>query len=317
MAEIFLTRVFGILASGIDTVATSVLLTAGHGARFGTIPGGDFIRGSLINSSGQIEDVQITARSTDTLTIVRNYDGSTALSFVAGDRIEARIGKSSMSGIAQVAHLQTNEKKFGVNTGTVDALIVTLPSSSINALVRGMEVDVELTGANTGGPASLKVVLGTTDTGLLPIVKNASGSAGVAIAAGNLPGANAHVKFQYNPDLASWVLLNPAEVAIPQNSQSANYTTVLGDAGKHLLHPASDNNARTFTIDSNANVPHVLGTLLTFVNKVNVLTLAITADTLTQAGTGSTGSRALAANGVANALKIGTTEWLIWGTGLS
>ena len=36
---------------------------------------------------------------------------------------------------------------------------------------------------------------------------------------------------------------------IPQNSKSAAYTTVLTDAGKHLLHPTADNDARTFTID--------------------------------------------------------------------
>ena len=34
---------------------------------------------------------------------------------------------------------------------------------------------------------------------------------------------------------------------IPQNSQSAAYTCVLADAGKHIYHPASDANARTFT----------------------------------------------------------------------
>jgi hypothetical protein len=36
---------------------------------------------------------------------------------------------------------------------------------------------------------------------------------------------------------------------IPQNSQSAAYTLVLSDSGKHILHPSTDANARTFTID--------------------------------------------------------------------
>ena len=104
---------------------------------------------------------------------------------------------------------------------------------------------------------------------------------------------------------------------IPQNSQSAAYTTVIGDANKHLLHPAADNNARTFTIDSNANVPYPIGTTLTFVNEVNTLTIAITSDTLTLAGTGSTGSRTLAASGIATALKVSSTGWMISGTGLT
>ena len=35
---------------------------------------------------------------------------------------------------------------------------------------------------------------------------------------------------------------------IPQNSQSAAYTLVLADNGKHIFHPVGDNIARTFTI---------------------------------------------------------------------
>jgi hypothetical protein len=104
---------------------------------------------------------------------------------------------------------------------------------------------------------------------------------------------------------------------IPQNSQSAAYTTVLGDAGKHIYHPVGDNNARTFTIDSNANVAYPIGTAITFVNKINVLSIAITSDTLTWAEDGTTGTRSLASNGIATALKITSTEWLISGTGLS
>jgi hypothetical protein len=104
---------------------------------------------------------------------------------------------------------------------------------------------------------------------------------------------------------------------IPQNSQSAAYTLVLADAGKHILHPASDNNPRTFTIPANSVVAYPIGTMITFVNKVNTLTIAINTDTLTLAGSSSTGSRTLAVNGIATAMKIGATEWLINGTGLT
>lgn len=104
---------------------------------------------------------------------------------------------------------------------------------------------------------------------------------------------------------------------VRQNSKSAAYTTILTDGGKHIYHPSGDNNARTFTIDSNANVAYPIGTTLTFVNEINTVTIAITADTLVLAGTGSTGSRTLAANGIATALKVGTTRWYISGTGLT
>lgn len=104
---------------------------------------------------------------------------------------------------------------------------------------------------------------------------------------------------------------------IEQNSQSANYTLVLGDAQKHILHPSSDNNARTFTIPANSSVAFPVGTTITFVNRINTVTIAITTDTLRLAGTSSTGSRSLAVNGMATALKIGSTEWIISGPGLT
>lgn len=104
---------------------------------------------------------------------------------------------------------------------------------------------------------------------------------------------------------------------IPQNSQSTGYTLVLTDGSKHILHPTSDNNARTFTIPANASVAYPIGTAITFVNQINVLTIAITTDTLTLAGSGATGSRTLAASGVATALKVASTSWIISGTGLT
>lgn len=106
---------------------------------------------------------------------------------------------------------------------------------------------------------------------------------------------------------------------VRQNSQSAAYTTVLTDSGKHILHPSADTTARTFTIDSNANVAYSIGTAITFVNQNagGVITIAITSDTMRLAGAGTTGSRTLAANGIATALKITSTEWLISGTNLT
>jgi len=105
----------------------------------------------------------------------------------------------------------------------------------------------------------------------------------------------------------------------PQNSQSAAYTLVLADAQKHILHPSADVTARTFTIPANASVAYPIGTTVTFVNQngAGTVTIAITTDTMRLAGAGTTGSRTLAANGVATALKVTSTEWIISGTGLT
>lgn len=106
---------------------------------------------------------------------------------------------------------------------------------------------------------------------------------------------------------------------IPQNSKSAAYTLVLADSGGHIFHPSADTTARIWTIPANASVAYPIGTALTFINQngAGVITIAITSDTMRLAGAGTTGSRTLAANGVATAIKITATEWIISGTGLT
>lgn len=106
---------------------------------------------------------------------------------------------------------------------------------------------------------------------------------------------------------------------VPQNSQSANYTCVLADAGDHILHPSADTTARTFTIPANSSVAFPIGTAITFVNQngAGVVTISITTDTMRLAGAGTTGSRTLAANGIATAVKVASTEWIISGVGLT
>jgi hypothetical protein len=107
--------------------------------------------------------------------------------------------------------------------------------------------------------------------------------------------------------------------AKPVVSFSAARTTIATDSGSILLHPSSDTTARTATIDSNANVAYPLGSEIEFINQngAGVLSIAITADTMRLAGAGTTGTRTLAANGHARAIKVATTEWLIYGTGLT
>ena len=106
---------------------------------------------------------------------------------------------------------------------------------------------------------------------------------------------------------------------LPQNSQSTAYTLVLADSGKHILHPSADTTARTFTIPANGSVAYPIGTAITFINQngAGVVTIAITTDTMRLSPAGTTGSRTLAANGSATAIKITSTEWLISGSGLT
>lgn len=105
---------------------------------------------------------------------------------------------------------------------------------------------------------------------------------------------------------------------IPINSNSAAYTAVLADSGKVIFHPSTDANARTFTIPANGTVAYALGTALTFINMTSqVVTIAITTDTMYLSSAGTTGSRSLAQYGSATAIKMTSTTWLISGSGLT
>jgi len=107
-------------------------------------------------------------------------------------------------------------------------------------------------------------------------------------------------------------------LSVPSNSQSAAYTCVIGDSGKSIDHPSTDANARTFTIPANSSVAYPVGTCISFSNMTSqVVTIAITTDTMYLAGAGTTGNRSLAQYGTATARKLTSTTWLISGTGLT
>lgn len=80
------------LASSITNVATSLAVQSGHGARFPAIASPQYFRVVLERATtGEKEYVKVTARSTDTFTtIVRAEEGSSALTFSAGDYVELR-----------------------------------------------------------------------------------------------------------------------------------------------------------------------------------------------------------------------------------
>lgn len=89
----------------------------------------------------------------------------------------------------------------------------------------------------------------------------------------------------------------------------------MSDSGKFIYHTSGS--AHTWTIDSNANVAYPIGTILTFINESGGgnVTLAITSDTLRWGS--STGSRTLAANGTATAIKVASTTWRLTGDGIT
>lgn len=105
-------------------------------------------------------------------------------------------------------------------------------------------------------------------------------------------------------------------LGMPQNSQSGStYAIVIGDAGKHLYFTGA---TCTATIPANSATAFPIGTTIAFIcSSATTLTIAITTDTMYLGGTGTTGSRTLAAYGMATAVKVTATAWFINGTGLT
>jgi hypothetical protein len=186
-------------------------------------------------------------------------------------------------------------------TGTIDALVTAFRTNQLFLLTP--------TAANTGA-----TTLTLTPSGSGALAAKNIFSQGAVLLGGELQASVPTVLLYDGTQLNIIGGLFPSN---PQTSKSVNYTTVLSDANKHLLHPTADNNPRTFTVASNATVPYPIGTVITFVNEINTLTIAITSDTLALAGTASTGSRTLAAMGIATALKKTSTSWIISGVGLT
>jgi hypothetical protein len=237
------------------------------------------------------------------------------------------------------ANWGTNNLTVGRNGSTIgglaENLICDITGASVQFVYDGATWEVY---AQVGGNGGTVVTLDGTQTLTNKTINLTSNtlvatSAQMAAAVTDETGSGALV-FATSPTLVTPVLGTPSSGTlssctvdgtdavgfrnVPQNSQSAAYTLVLADAGKHIFHPVGDNNARTFTIPANSSVAYPVGTVITFINMaVANVTIAITTDTLTLSSAGTTGSRTLATNGSATCIKITSTQWLISGSGLT
>jgi hypothetical protein len=96
---------------------------------------------------------------------------------------------------------------------------------------------------------------------------------------------------------------------------SGGLTLSAAHAGNHIYVTGT---GQTITIPANSSVPFEIGTTIVIINAASVTTtIAITTDTLLLAGAGTAGTRTLGAHGMATAVKVATTEWIISGNGLT
>lgn len=103
MAVVFANNAFGTLAIGIGAEATVVQVLSGQGGRFPALQPGDVFYATLANTANELEIVRCTARNGDIMTIERGQEGTTARSYIAGDRIEVRLTAAGLSDFLQAS----------------------------------------------------------------------------------------------------------------------------------------------------------------------------------------------------------------------
>ncbi len=167
------------LAANITSSATSLSVTPGDGAEFPSLSAGQFFMATLVKSDGTTEVVKVTARTTDTFTVVRAAEAvaGTTLSyaFTAGDKIEARLTAESLgtelSRLDAAAYISATNKtaNYTVVETDISSLVrmdtgggsrtVTLPS--IASLTQDFDVIVSKV---TSDANTLTITRASTDT---------------------------------------------------------------------------------------------------------------------------------------------------------
>ena len=111
------------LASSISSTATSLTVASGTGSLFPNPTGTQYFYCTLQATTGStIEIIKVTARSSDTFTIIRGQDGTGGSSFTAGDKVELRIVAATMNDLPKLDEVNqftaTNNYFGGSSTTT-------------------------------------------------------------------------------------------------------------------------------------------------------------------------------------------------------
>ena len=112
MAQIFKNNSSGTLSSALTNLATNIVLTSNQGNLFPTITGDDFFLVTLIGMNAQgaesaWEIVKCTAKVADTLTVVRGQEGTTAVAWPAGTKVELRLTAGTLDSFTDTAAAAT------------------------------------------------------------------------------------------------------------------------------------------------------------------------------------------------------------------
>lgn len=207
------------LAAGITSTQTSITVAPGTGSMFPNPSAGQQFKITLVSASSAsvYEICNCTSRSGDVLTVVRGQEGTSAQPFLLDDTVGHFDTAAVMGALIQTEQLQTQYYQYAVASGTANALTATVPST-LTTLQDGMYFTIMSSAANTGA-VTLNLTLGSTSTGVVPVVKGNN----EALISGDIPSAGYPLSFVYSGTYAAWVLTDANVVLTPYaliNSQT-------------------------------------------------------------------------------------------------
>jgi hypothetical protein len=204
---------------------------------------------------------------------------------------------------------------YGVNSANSALNIFGGPYQKIN-LRAGFGTQATLTLATDGTLTLPGSIVGTATQDVFNTTSTTVNAFGAATTALNIGASGAPITGFAATATTSSTASSLGYLGLPQSATATTATLAIGDAGKHIY---VTTNSQTITIPANASVAYPIGTTLTFIAgpSATTVSIAITSDTLRLAGGTSTGTRTLAANGMATAVKVAATTWYINGTGLT
>lgn len=151
------------LASSIVAGDTSLTVASGQGALFPSPTGSNYFMCTLQStSSSALEIVKCTSRSSDTFTIVRAQEGTSAAGFSAGDSVELRLTAGELGNIPQLTATNT----FSGNQ--------VLSGSSSNTAITVVNIDEPITVSATAATGTINYDV--TTQSVIYYTSNATGN---------------------------------------------------------------------------------------------------------------------------------------------
>lgn len=143
---------YGTLSQAYSATDTTLVLNTGEGARFPTLTGSQYFFATLLDTSNNLEIIKVTAISSDTLTVVRGQESTTARSFATNDRVELRVTAGVLNILSDIDEILPDQSVANDKV---------LTSSSGNVAWDSLDVD-DFSGVNNTNTAFFSLPSGTT-----------------------------------------------------------------------------------------------------------------------------------------------------------